>query len=282
MPARVVTGFRLPSSSPTASPGTYQVTSGDTWTWVEIPIAGRGWVVLDAAPGSYGNRKAQPTVSAAPTQPPSPSAGARGVVTASASNGNAVAPKSRTPRSQGTSGRSIMLWSAIVLAVLLLLALIAPLLRKRVRLRRRRAGGDPRRRVIGAWQESLDVLQESGLPDLTYLTSAEVAAATHERFGGEPGAQVRYIGDAANTAIFSPTTWIGPGQADAAWQAQRVLRRSVRQRLPLRNRLLADLRYNRPYPARRLLRPSRWRATPRPPVAKSRRGRHSASGRRKP
>ncbi len=132
------------------------------------------------------------------------------------------------------------------------------LARKRVRARRRRRAGDPRRRLLGAWQESLDVLTESGLPDLTHLTSAEVAATTGERFGGEPAAQARYIGDAANLALFSPTSWIGPAEADAAWRAQVVLSKSVRRRLGWRDRIGAGLRYNRTKRRAPLAGPASW------------------------
>ena len=128
-----------------------------------------------------------------------------------------------------------------VLAVLLLAFL---LVRKRVRAGAG-AAGDPRRRLLGAWQESLDVLEESGLPDLTYLTSREVATATAERFGPRPGDQVRYLGDAANVAIFSPATPITAHEADAAWATHAGLSRSIRDRLDWRARVGAGLRYHR-------------------------------------
>ena len=50
------------------------------------------------------------------------------------------------------------------------------------------------------------MLEESGMPDLTNLTSREISEKTGARFGGESGAQVRFLGDAANAAIFSPTS----------------------------------------------------------------------------
>lgn len=123
------------------------------------------------------------------------------------------------------------------------------------------------------------MLVESGLPELTTLTSAEIATATDERFGGEPAAQVRYIGDAANLAIFSPTSWVGPGEADAAWRAQTVLRKTVRRRLPLRSRISARLRYHHTKQRKTLVGPTSWAAAARarsaaPPTRRRRAGRH--------
>ena len=89
------------------------------------------------------------------------------------------------------------------------------------------------------------------MPDLTHLTSREVSDQTGAHFGGETGAQARFLGDAANTAIFSPTSWIGPAEADTAWRAQGELTRSVRDRLTWRERLSARLRYHSPGGRRR-------------------------------
>jgi hypothetical protein len=89
------------------------------------------------------------------------------------------------------------------------------------------------------------------MPDLTNLTSREISEQTGARFGGESGAQVRFLGDAANAAIFSPTSWIGPAEADTAWRTQSVLTRSVRDRLSWQERLGARLRYHKPGGRRR-------------------------------
>ena len=142
------------------------------------------------------------------------------------------------------------------------------------------SSGDPRRRLVGAWQESLDVLVEAGLPELANLTSAEVAATTAQRFGSEPAAQARMIGDAANTALFSPTSWIDPERADAAWRADTVLRKSVRRRLGWRDRVNATLRYHRVRRIRPLVGPASWAvaAKERASAARTSRGRHRAPG----
>ncbi|MGI8677296.1 MAG: transglutaminase domain-containing protein [Jatrophihabitans sp.] len=261
IPARVVSGFRVGAGTgATVAAGTYRVTTKQAWTWVEIPVRGRGWVVLDASPDTYSSQKSSPSLSARPTPSQTPSSTPNALLTQNPSNGgNGVAKKSRVPGANDVSATSIVLIVIVVLIAAMVLAALAFVLRKRLRVRRRRTG-DPRRRLIGAWQESLDVLVESGLPDVTSLTSAEVAASTAEHFGDEPAMQARYLGDSANAAIFSPTTRIGQQAADAAWRAEIVLRKSVRRRLTFRERIGAGVRYHRTRKPRPLVGPSSWAA----------------------
>jgi hypothetical protein len=279
VPARVVTGFRIPTHgrATTIQAGTYGVTTSEAWTWVEVPINGRGWVVLDPSPGSFSASTPQPSVGARTSQPPSKSPINQALVTATSSAVSVPkGPVGIVSHSHGLSALAIVVIVIGGLIGLAGLALLIPLLRKRRRASRRRASGDPRRRLVGAWQESLDVLVESGLPELATLTSAEVAATTAERFGGEPAAKARFIGDAANTALFSPTSWIDPGQADAAWEAEAVLRKAVRRRLGWRDRVNATLRYHRVRRTRPTVGPASWAAAAKERAAMSRvnRGRH--------
>jgi hypothetical protein len=111
---------------------------------------------------------------------------------------------------------------------------------------RRRRHGDPRHRVVGAWQESVDLLVEAGLPDLSCATTHEVASAASERFGSGPADQARAVGTAADLALFSPRTTMDAAQGDAAWRAHAELRRGVRRSLRWHTRVAARLRYHRP------------------------------------
>jgi hypothetical protein len=259
VPAVVVSGFRVPLSKGATQlgEGTHAVHAADAWTWVEIPVRGQGWVVLDPSPGTYSSQT-PPHASAIPSPSPSPSPSKNALVTHANNGGNAVAPPSHTPHAKNVSGIAIAVIVLIGLVLFAVLVLCFLLARKQVRLRRRRRGGDPRRRLLGAWQESLDVLVESGLPDLTTATTAEVAQATEARFGDDPAQRVRFVGDAANVAIFSPTSWIGPEDADAAWQAQSQLTKAVRRELGLRDRFGAHLRYNQPRRAKAGAGPESW------------------------
>jgi hypothetical protein len=283
VPARLVAGFRVtpPAGSSTLPRGVYDVTTAEAWTWVEIPVRGLGWVVLDPSPGTYAGQTPQQSAGATPSPTPSPTSSPNALLTQSNNGGSAVAPKSETPQSKSISAAAVVVIVLIVLLVVTALVIAFLLARKRVRVHRRRRPGDPRRRLLGAWQESLDVLVESGLPELTYLTSAEVATTTGERFGGEPAAQARYIGDAANVAIFSPTSWVGPDQADAAWRAQAVLSKTVRRRLGWRARIGAGLRYNHPRRLKRLTGPASWAAAAKAHATTSHRGKHARPGPRR-
>lgn len=260
VPARVATGFRLPTSGEATVPaGTYQVTTADAWSWVEIPIRGHGWVVLDPSPGKGSARPAPSSSGARPTSRASSSPPQNALITHSNHGGHAVAPKGNVQPQRSVPILLVVALAVAALLALALAALVGMLIRKRVRLRRRRSAADPRGRVVGAWLESLDVLMESGLPDLTCLTTAEIAAVTEDAFGQEPAASARLVGTSANTAVFAPSVWLGPADADAAWSAHRILRRAVRRQLGPRQRMHARLRYHRPA-RRRVARIRRRRA----------------------
>ena len=275
VPARLVAGFRVGDGTMLRPGRTYDVTSAEAWTWVEIPIQGRGWVALDASPDRAGTgQQNQAGPVAHPTPTPTPTVTANGLAT-QADGGHAVAPRSSVPAGSHPSSLSVL--AIVLVSIVLGLALAIAVLwgRKWRRARRRRRTGDPRARLLGAWQESLDVLVESGLTDPTALTSEEVAAETERRFGGESAAQARFLGDGANVALFSPTTWIGQAEADAAWHSQTILRRCVRKRLGFRQRVGARLRYRRTRRVRRLVGPTSWASVARTNT-RPRRGRHSS------
>jgi hypothetical protein len=260
VPARVVTGFRVrPPNGATSLPAAhYNVTTADAWTWVEIPLIGAGWVVLDASPGRFSVSN-QPTETGAP--PPSNSAGPtqNGSVT-EGPNGHAVAPPGQVSTKSSSSSHQVLIVLLIVLGALLLAMVLMLAVRKPVRAMRRRRASNPRTRLIGAWQESLDLLTEAGLPELATLTNTEIAALTSQHFGAETGAQASTLGAAASAVAFNASTVIAPEQADQAWLQHRKLRTSVRGQLGIRARVAADLRYHRPLKGRPPTSPPSWAA----------------------
>lgn len=271
VPARVVTGFRVAPGGAALPPGAHSVTTADAWTWVEIPVRDSGWVVVDPSPGTYSAAQQQPTVGSHPSQSPTAPPTQAALIT-SGNAGNAVAPKSTVPATKGRSTGSLVLAVLAALAVLLVLLVVGLLLRKTRRRARRRGAPDPRRRLLGAWHESLDVLTECGLPDLTSLTSTEIAAVTAEHFGPEPGEHARYLGHVANTAMYSPSTPIGAAEADAAWRSHTTLRALVRRRLGVGARLRSTVAYHRTRAAAPSSGPASW-------VARERAGRSTPRGR---
>jgi hypothetical protein len=144
-----------------------------------------------------------------------------------------------------TAHTDVLLIALAVVGALILAILIALALRKPVRAARRRRRPDPSRRLIGAWQESLDVLTEAGLPDLSALTSAEVAALARDEFGAGPGARVESLGRSANAVVYASTTVVTDAVADEAWSTQRAIRTGVRRQLGVRRRAGSVLRYHR-------------------------------------
>jgi transglutaminase-like putative cysteine protease len=272
VPARLVTGFRVPTAGGAHSlaAGSYDVTTADAWTWVEIPIRGSGWVVVDPAPTNVSGAQRTPSAGSQPSQTPSATPTRNALITQS-NGGHAVAPKSNVPHKPAASRGPLIVAVLVGFGVLIVAVLLALVLRKRLRVRRRRRPADPRRRLLGAWLESIDVLTESGLADLTSLTSTEIATATGERFGPEPAGHAAYLGHAANAAIYHSSAWVAPGEADAAWTAHKSLRRLVRRKLGVGARLAAGLRYHPSKNPRAAAGPLSW-ADP-APVAK-RRGTH--------
>jgi transglutaminase-like putative cysteine protease len=261
VPARVVSGFRAHPrpGAQSLAPGAYDITTADAWTWTEIPIRGSGWLVVDPAPSSVSDAQHSPSARAQPSHTPSSTPTRNALITQS-NGGHAVAGRSTVPHRHASSNRAltVALWTALALLVLGLCVVLS--LRKRLRARRRHHAVDPRHRLLGAWHESLDVLAESGLPDLTYLTSSEIALATAARFGPETASHAAYLGRAANAVIYSSSAMVGPAAADAAWLSHATLRQLVRRRLGVSGRLAAGLRYHRPKAPRATAAPASWAA----------------------
>ncbi len=245
VPARVVTGFRASATTGTGNlpAGRYSMDTSEAWTWAEVPVVGQGWVVLDAAPSRYsGARQPDPATASPPSKPTVPSQNA--LVTGSG-GGHAVARRSAVPRSGSTSGRGLLFALLAAAGALALSMLLVFGSRKRVRAARRRRGRDPRTQLLGAWQESIDMLSEAGLPELSTSTSAEIAAQTQAQFGPTPGQQTAELGRRANAVAYDTRAEVGPEDVEQAWAAHYVLRRSVRLELGWRGRMSAALRYHR-------------------------------------
>jgi hypothetical protein len=245
VPARVVTGFRLVDSSSAGSvaPGTYQVTNRMAWTWVEIPVAGRGWVVADPTPDTPTAESAPPPVPvrATPTTiaPPQANAVPQSEITGAHAIARPVPIK--VPRSQHLPGwvLALLVGAAIVVAVLLAGPGLAGL-RRQIR-RRRRHRTDPSELAIGAWLELLDGLHQAGLSPPRGATSAEVAVDAGRAFGAGVSAPVRQVGELADRAVFSVSHPPERADAEHAWRQQRRLRRAVLRSLDRRQRTRALL-----------------------------------------
>ncbi len=243
VPARVITGFRLaPSSSagPVAA-GVYQVTNRQAWTWVEIPVAGIGWVVADPTPDGVigpGTSPPEPVQAPATTLPPTP---ANAVPRTEIAGAHAVA---RPATVKGRRHHAFP-WRGLVLAVLggglLIAALLGPGLagaRRQIR-RRARHQNDASGLAVGAWLELLDALQQSGMVSAPGDTADEVAIEAGRHFGPDVTGPAHEVGVVANQAMFSWRDPPGHQAAQQAWETQQALRGAVRHRLDRRQRLRA-------------------------------------------
>jgi transglutaminase-like putative cysteine protease len=174
LPARVVMGFvpgadedgETPDASDPAAPGAdpsapVAVTGADVSAWVEIAFEGHGWVTFDPTPPeSQTPQDEEDTSQADPepqvAQPPPPPA-------------DPVAPPeddTEQPQTQDSDDAAgWALWQRVAVGVAagsgVLLLLLAPFLviaaLKARRRRRRRRDPVPMRRVVGGWQEVLDL-----------------------------------------------------------------------------------------------------------------------------
>jgi transglutaminase-like putative cysteine protease len=253
VPARVVSGFRVraPGGGATLPAGTYTVTTADAWTWVEVPVTGVGWVVLDAAPSSYSGGRQAPSVTARPSPSPTAPPTQNALVTQS-NGGHAIAPHSPVPGTGASSIRAAVLSLLIAFGTLLLGLLVLLGVRKPLRRRRRRGLVEPRARVIAAWQESIDVLTEAGLPDPRGLSGTEIVDLTDAEFGAPAAEQARRVSAGAQAAAYSATAVITPTDAETAWAAEQQLRRQLAETLPWTGRITAWLSYHRDRPATKI------------------------------
>ncbi len=235
VPARVVTGFRVPEASqqkPLAA-GNYRLTDRDTWTWVEIPVAGVGWVIVDPTPAATTTAASPPpeSVRATPTTTPKQAT----AVPANNKGGHEIAPPSKVPPHPPVHVNwalvlGIALPGAVILA-LLAGGLLVPAIRRRLRRVARHQPADPTMLAAGAWLEFLDGLSRLGLDVSPSATSSEVADEVAERFGEEFGPPARFVGAAADQALFSTVWPLEEARARSAWDSQRQLYKAMRRTL---------------------------------------------------
>ena len=239
VPARLVTGYRVAPNSTGASvpAGTYQVTNRQAWAWVEIPISGLGWVVVDPTPDSRSPTTVAPPVAASATATTLPPPQANAVPESELGGGHALAKPStvKTPISHPTPWwveTLAGLGGAVALALLL-----GPVQAEVRRLRRRRArcSSDPAHLAVGAWLEVLDGLQQAGMVAGPGATGAEVAAEAALHFGpdvADPVREVALVADQAMCCTVPPELPV----AEGAWQSSRSIRRAVYRGLDRRQR----------------------------------------------
>jgi hypothetical protein len=236
VPARLVTGFKTGALAPNVRT---KLTNAEAWTWVEVPVSGFGWVVVDPTPTAAGTPPTENLSSSTTSTTAPPPTNAK---TTAGKNGHALAPRVNVSGHHSTTALLIALAVIAGVVVVAALALGWIVAGKRRRLKRRREGETPIDRVVGAWHETLDALTEADMSDLAALTSDEVGASVRRHLGDPVAAHATRVGAVANVALFSSGASIDTAAADEAWDEHDALRRSIRDALGLRPRIWMTLR----------------------------------------
>lgn len=243
VPSRVVSGFRLVDGPLAGSlpAGTYQVTNRQAWTWVEIPVAGVGWVVVDPTPAATTSAPTPPAAQVkAPTTtlaPPQANAVPRSEVF-----GHALARRSKIdlPRHHSTPAWVLLLGALGALVLLVLAVGPAQVAIRRAWRRTLRRRGEPSEVVVGAWLDSLDFLAQAGLEVPQAATAQEVAALAASSLDERARPPLERVGRLAEQAIYSSIP-VDREAASQAWADRAGLTVCMAGR-PLSERLRASVR----------------------------------------
>ena len=241
LPSRVAVGYQ--QGTYVAGDGLYHVTNRNAHAWPEVWIEGAGWLPFEPTPpfseptlglGTGGPTAVQPvtpgnstTTTGAPTTSAVPPTLAPGLDPGQVVTPSPVATHHHT--SPLVVGFFVVV-GAIVLGVLGFVVMAAFTLWRRGR--RRRHDKDPRRRVLGAWNEALDHLRTAGVPPRPSATSLEFAlryAPAHGagRAGGTALLELARLQSAAMFAADPPTD----GDATQAWEQADTIRSEVRHNI---------------------------------------------------
>ncbi|MER5643740.1 transglutaminaseTgpA domain-containing protein [Streptosporangium sp. NPDC002524] len=230
--ARVVMGLR-----PRYDGDAFVAEGKDVDAWAEVHFAGLGWVGVDPSPrdNPIGTRPDAPQTTGRSTpledplqdadRPPPPPG------TPDSAGEDGEEPAGAGPA--GSEGPAVPLVAGLVVALAVLLVSAVPAAKAVRRVRRRRAPSD-RLAVLGAWRETLDRLQEAGVPVRPTQTTGEVALSA-----GSVGA-LPTLAEVVDRAVYAPEE-PDPALREDAWAAAARIRGQVRATMPPVRRLRAVL-----------------------------------------
>lgn len=242
--SRVVMGFRLPGAAevPGVAACADVCTGGSLAVWTEVSGGGADdvWVPFDATPQfevapsliQEGEQLPQH-----PTTPDRPDTATVDPPSAQSESSDAAAAPAADDAVIGSSVFAVLRWVALGLAAVLclLLPLVALLVAKALRSRRRRTDPVAELRIVGAWDDLVDLYADHGVLDAEPAARADTARAA----GRPAAAQLAALVDRAVFAGDPPTT----ADADAAWAIVDAERHDLRAAARARRRLSARLSF---------------------------------------
>ncbi len=214
----------VPAAASSEAPvpaGDYTLTNRDTWTWVELPVMGVGWVIVDPTPVATTAAASPPPeqVRATPTTVPRQATALPGSGAA-----HAIAPHVKVKPSHAVPVNwPLVLGTGVPAAIILgilVAVLLVPAVRRRLRRSARHRPRDPALLAAGAWLELLDGASRLGLEVPPSATSSEVADQLAEHFGDQFGPPAKSVGAVADQAIYSSLWPVDAGEAKSAWDSQ--------------------------------------------------------------
>jgi transglutaminase-like putative cysteine protease len=243
LPARVVMGF-LPHGSGSS---TVAVTGADVTAWVEIPFAGVGWVAFDPTPDqskvpqqqSPEQQQNAHQQQVQPPPPPEPPERAQTTTVKDAGDQDSKQDDDKKDQQQRELPAAVPVGLVLgvgIPVVVVLLPVVAVLLAKLRRTRRRRSRGSPAARIAGGWSEVLDRSTDLGVRPPRGTTRSEAAAAMDAAYGGS----IAVLARSADSSVFAPEP-VEPEQAESFWAQVREELRTMDSARPRWRRWRARL-----------------------------------------
>ncbi|MGQ0824055.1 MAG: transglutaminase TgpA family protein [Actinomycetota bacterium] len=256
LPTRIAVGYT--AGDPIAE-GMWSVKNKHAHAWPEVYFAGYGWLPLEPTPGRYEPVLGNGSPGTGPAQIPGEetTTGSPGSIATTTPTTIATPPPTR-PVEESTGALQLgqesrendapvrrffvgIAYVAATVAALTMLAVgaLATLVWRRTR--RRRLAADPRQRVLGAWAQALDHLEEAGIERKPSATPVEFALRHAPAYGaGDAGPPLMELAQLQTEALFAREA-PSPDAADTAWEhvdtIDSALRRMISRTVRWRRRL---------------------------------------------
>jgi Transglutaminase-like superfamily/TgpA N-terminal domain/Domain of unknown function (DUF4129) len=232
LPTRIAVGYRLPAARHGGQARTFTITTADAYAWAQAYFQGYGWVDFD--PTDTSNTVALPQA----VTPPVPPRKTPPIITP---RSQPTRPPARAPRPRPSASQSapaltrpnLPLGTLVLALSLTVCAVVAGSTAARRLLRRRRHTS---RRVIGAWEATVDRLASAGMTLDRSQTPLELAARARGCALARTTREQRVLALAApylaelaagvTEAAFSGKS-ASAQDSDRAWALERQLRQAL-------------------------------------------------------